>query len=337
MEIEKAAAFCDGGHAAADGGGDLVTDGVFTEGGGVKLGVAAGEIEALGICGEMGVIEGAEIGQLTAQMAQNVQIFLIEKAERLVSGHGDDSALCDGENFAAHGQRGGGGGQGKEAVNIQVFFRQIGKGVQAAAEVADLISGDEAQVAAADGGLRGLGQETVGLDPCRLRHESQLGVQHGGAAVEDDAADMALRAELGEALYGGSQRGEGTLGVHHQHHGGISGVGHMVGAGVALGADAVVVAHDALDDAALVGALAQMEAKLGRGGEKGIQILGADAQHPAMEHGVDVIGAAFIGLEGKTTAVQRPQQGAGDGGFAATGVGAGKQQTVIHGRHLRRE
>ena len=112
---------------------------------------------------------------------------------------------------------------------------------------------------------------------------------------------------------------------------------HVVRAGVALGADTVIVAHDALDDTALVSALAQMEAKLGRGGEKGIQILGADAQHAAVEHGVDVIGAAFIGLEGKATAVQRPQQGAGDSGFAAAGVGAGKQQAVIHGRHLRRE
>ena len=142
---------------------------------------------------------------------------------------------------------------------------------------------------------------------------------------------------MDEALYGGSQRGEGALGVHHQHHGGIGGVGYVVGAGVALGADAVVVAHDALDDAALVGALAQMEAKLHRGGEKGVQIFGADAQHPAMEHGVNVVGAAFVGLEGKATAVQRSQQGAGDGGLTAAGVGTGDEQTVIHGRHLRRE
>ena len=69
MEVEKTAALGDGGHAAADGGGDLVADGVFAQGSGVKLGVAAGKIEALGVCGEMGVMEGAEIGQLTAQMA----------------------------------------------------------------------------------------------------------------------------------------------------------------------------------------------------------------------------------------------------------------------------
>ena len=98
-----------------------------------------------------------------------------------------------------------------------------------------------------------------------FRRQGRIG--HGGALVEDDTLDMIVRAEVQKALNGGKHRQRRALGSHHQHHRAVRHLSHLVGAALGTGEPgAVVVAHDALNDADVpVGAVFRQQETQGVG------------------------------------------------------------------------
>lgn len=152
-------------------------------------------------------------------------------------------------------------------------------------------------MAALQRALRQTGQIAAGADAQTVfQFPCQWAIAHGAAPVEDDTTDAAVRREVEKALHR-RQDGKGRpSGIDHQHHGALGLPRHLIGAGPGEGeAQPVIIAHDPLyhRDIAAPGAAGQ---KIAQGigiKEEGIQIGALRANDPAVEHGVDIIRAAF--------------------------------------------
>ena len=168
------------------------------------------------------------------------------------------------------------------------------------------------------------GQEPVHRDAgLGLYTFLQPGVEHGGHPVEDHAPDAAVRPEGFQAVDHGGQGESAPPAVHHQHRRGAGGFGQMVGAGLMAHGDAVVVAHDSLDE----GQAGPHAVVLQQGPgavlpqEEQIQVAALGPDDLAVEHGVDVVGAAFKGHRIYLSIHQGLQKGAGHRGFAPSAGG----------------
>ena len=141
--------------------------------------------------------------------------------------------------------------------------------------------------------------------------------------------DAAIRCEVQKSLHRCQNRQRRAPGIDHQHHRAAGLPRRRIGAGSGGGkTQTVIVAHDALDDRDIA-ALRVVRQKIAHGvavKKEAVQIGAFRADDPAMEHGVDVIRAAFRRAYPQTPRYQRLQNGAGDGGLAAAAVGTGQHQ-----------
>ena len=122
---------------------------------------------------------------------------------------------------------------------------------------------------------------------------------------------------------------EGTTKKLHKYDGAFCLLGKLEGARArARKPEAVVVAHHALDDGKLAAAAVFREqvAQCVIVKEKGIEIRTFRADDPAVEHGVNVVRAAFCRGDVASPVHKRLQNGAGNGRFAAAAVGSGENE-----------
>ena len=216
-----------------------------------QLRVAAPQVEAASAFRQSLVLQRGELHQPGSQLLQQLQAVGIVEAECLVPGYRDDRrTLYRLRQVQRPGvQVGGGGGQGQQAVQIHGLLRLGGQLFQLLLQARHLVGGDQAQVAALQRTVGQAGQEPVHRDAgLGLYTFLQPGVEHGGHPVEDHAPDAAVRPEGFQAVDHGGQGESAPPAVHHQHRRGAGGFGQMVGAGLMAHGDAVVVAHDSLDE-----------------------------------------------------------------------------------------
>ena len=155
--------------------------------------------------------------------------------------------------------------------------------------------------------------------------------QHGAAAVQKQAPNLAGIAEGQQPLHLGGQRQAGRAGPKHQYHRGVSGPGQMPGAGgVGAAAQAVVVAHGPLQNGgAAPGAVGgQQGTNLLFIAEEQVKIVGGHPEHLPVEHGVDVIRPGLKGGGGQAAPGHGAEKRTGDGGFAAAAGQRGKHQAA---------
>ncbi len=281
----------------------------------MELRVAPGQDKALGPRGQSIVVEGGEENQLRPVIRQQVQVVPIQETEGLVPSHGDTGpgqGRYGGHRGRFQGRR---PGQGQQALHVHGPFQQGRESVQLLAQIFDLPRGHQAQMSALDHQLRGLRHAAQGPDAQRLHLGLQGDVHAFAHAIEDYAPDAAVLPEPEKAGQGGEGRKALAPAVHHQHHGGVQGPGYGVGRGpVRGGPQAVVVAHDPLDEAKVrPGGVAAEEAFE-------LVLVAEEEVRPALE-GPDPLAPV---LEG-------PQQAADHGGLAAARGRGGEQQAgAIH-------
>ena len=117
--------------------------------------------------------------------------------------------------------------------------------------------------------------------------------------------------------------------VQHQHRRGAGGPGQVIGAGVGAQADAVIVAHDPLDEgqAAAPAVFLQQVAGGVPAQEEEVQVAAFGPDDLAVKHGVDIVRAALEGHRPGPPVDQGLEKGAGDGGLAAPAGGGAEEQT----------
>ena len=147
-------------------------------------------------------------------------------------------------------------------------------------------------------------------------------VQHGGAPVQNHAPDVALRVQIQKAPNHRQHRMGSPPGIHHQHRRSIRGHCHGVGAGPGSHANAVVIAHNALDDGKAAAVLRQGETQGVFVKKLQIQVSAGHPQGRGVEHGVDVVRAALEGPQVLFPPFQRRQQAGDEGGLSAAAVGS---------------
>ena len=333
VEVEEPAALGHGGQPPRHGGAHrLPHGGVGRQGPGEQLRIAAPQVEAAGTLGERLVRQRGELRQLGPQRLQQLQAVGVVEAERLVPGHGDAGPpLHWGRQGGGRGvQRRGGGRQGQQAVYVHAFLRLGGQGGELLPQPRHLGGGDQPQVAALQGAAGQIGQIAVhGYAGLPLDGLLEPGVEHGGHPVENHAPDAAVRPEIPHSLHRGGG-GEGPPpAVQHQHRRGAGGPGQVIGAGVGAQADAVIVAHDPLDEgqAAAPAVFLQQVAGGVPAQEEEIQVAAFGPDDLAVKHGVDIVRAALEGHRPGPPVDQGLEKGAGDGGLAAPAGGGAEEQT----------
>ena len=88
--------------------------------------------------------------------------------------------------------------------------------------------------------------------------------------------------------------------IHHQYDGGLRHLCQMIGgAFLSYSAQPVIESHNTFHDHKLVfPAISQKQASRAvLSGEKSVQISGRNPQHLSVEHGIDIIRAAFTGRD----------------------------------------
>ena len=197
-------------------------------------------------------------------------------------------------------------------------------------QVGYLVRSDEPQVAALQRTLWQPGQIAAGADAQpAFQLPRQRTVAHGTAPVENDALHVVVRREVQKALHRRHNGQRRPPCVDHQHHGAVGRARRLVGAGAGgCQPQTVIIAHDPFNDrhiALLTIVRQQIAHGVGVKKER-VEVRAFRADDPAVEHGVDVIRAAFCRAYPQTPRYQRLQNGAGDGGFAAAAVGTGQYQ-----------
>ena len=147
-------------------------------------------------------------------------------------------------------------------------------------------------------------------------------MEHGGAIVQDYPHNMTFPAECQQPLYLGCQGQAGTLGPQNQHHRQVQSIRQVPGTGLRRRApEAVIKAHDPLHHGGAVSlGIPGIELfHLLRLRQKQIQIVAVHLQHGTVEHGVNVIRAAFESTGIQTPAPEGFQHGAGQGSFSTAG------------------
>ena len=218
----------------------------------------------------------------------------------------------------------------QQRVQLQRLFRRLRQLPQLLPQIRHLVRCHQPQMAALQRALWQPGQIAAGADAQpAFQLPRQRAVAHGTAPVQNDALHVVVRREVQKALHRRHNGQRRPPCVHHQHHGALGLPRHLVGAGPGGGeAQPVIIAHDPLyhRDIAAPGVAGQ---KIAQGigiKEEGIQIGALRANDPAVEHGVDIIRAAFRRAYSQAPRYQRLQDGTGDGGLAAAAVGAGQYQ-----------
>ena len=253
---------------------------IFAQCFGMKLRVAAGQIQPADFLRQACVPERAKKDRLCPGVPERFQRLGIGEAEGFVLCHSDADAGrgClrlpgqGGRLFFAEGQQAG---------PVDLLLRRCGQCGQLFLQVLHLCRRIEAEMAAPDDGLRELGQEAQHRQArFRFQHGGQQGVHPGRAVVEQDARKMAGGAEAVEAPQLCGQRQALALRLHHQQHRQAQRVGQMPRAGlVAHTAEAIVEAHRPLTDRrAVAGGPLRVEGahRFGRG-EKEVEVV---ALHP---------------------------------------------------------
>ena len=192
-------------------------------------------------------------------------------------------------------------------------------------------------MAALQRALRQPGQIAAGADAQpAFQLPRQRAVAHGTASVQNDALHVVVRREVQKALHRRHNGQRRPPCVHHQHHGAFRLPRRLIGAGAGgCQPQTVIIAHDPLNhrDIAVLTVVSQQIAHGVAVKKEAVQIGAFRADDPAMEHGVDVIRAAFCRAYPQTPRYQRLQNGAGDGGLAAAAVGTGQHQSEYVSLH----
>ena len=331
-QIHEAAALGDTGHPRVYNVSDLPAQGVvFLQLRRVKLRVAAAQVQALYTVGELFVRQRAEGYQLRPQLPQQVEAVLIVKAERPVAGHADPHRRALFRQYRRREvQHWRIVGDLQQRVQLQRLFRRLRQLPQLLPQIRHLVRCHQPQMAALQRALRQTGQVAAGTDAQTIfQLPRQRAVAHGAAPVEDDAPDAAVRREAEKALRRRQNRQRRAPGVDHQHHGAFRFPRRLIGAGAGgCQPQTVIIAHDSLNhrDIAVLTVVSQQIAHGVAVKKEAVQIGAFRADDPAMEHGVDVIRAAFRRPYPQPPPHQRLQHGAGNGGLAAAAVGSGKHQ-----------
>ena len=160
------------------------------------------------------------------------------------------------------------------------------------------------------------------------------------APVEQDSLAAAFLPELQQPFEGGSQRKGRASRLGHQHHRSFQHLGHMIGTGLgAFPRHSIVKAHSPFDErhtTALNSFLKQEACPVFRHKIQ-IHVVGLGPNDLAVEHRVDVIGAAFEGSRRKPSVHHDLQKGTGHGGFACAAARSSQHQAgnvISHRLHL---
>ena len=194
----------------------------------------------------------------------------------------------------------------------------------------DLLRGHKPEVAAFERAARERRQIAAGGNAeARLQFARERRVAHGGAAVENHAANAAFRLKAQKA-FDARQHGQRRAAcVYNQNGGALRLLRDFEGACARGGqSQPVVVAHHALDDAHAAAAAGVKEQRAQRvvGKEERVEVRGFRADNPAVKHRVNVVRSAFAGGGSQPAVHKRLQDGAGDGRFAAAAVRSGENQ-----------
>ena len=335
LQVEKAPALGQRGQPGLNGVPHGLPHGVvFSKGLGVQLRIAAAQVQAAAAIGQGGGPQGAEKAQLGPQAAEQLQRIVVIKAEGFIPGHGN-AAACGSKPLP--GQRGGrqgrgAGGQGQQPVQIGALLQRVRQFVQLGLQFGDFLGGHQPQMAAGKICPLHLGQAAEHRQPGfpDEGRGQRLG-QHGAAAVQKQAPDLAGGAEGEQPLHLGGQRQAGRAGPKHQHHRGVGGPGQVPGAGrVGAAAQTVVVAHGPLQHGgAAPGAVGRQQGTgLCLAAEEQVQIVGGHSKHLPVDHGVEVIRPGLKGRGGQAAPGHGAEKRTGDGGFAAAAGQRGEHQAA---------
>ena len=157
----------------------------------------------------------------------------------------------------------------------------------------------------------------------------QRTVAHGTAPVQNDALHVVVRREVQKALHRRRNGQRRPPCVHHQHHGAFRFPRRLIGAGAGgCQPQPVIIPHDSLNDRhiAVLTVVSQQIAHGVAVKKERVEVRAFRADNTAVEHGVDIIRAAFRRAYPQSPPHQRLQHGAGNGGLAAAAVGSGKHQ-----------
>ena len=341
VQGHKPAAFGQNGHALLVGPAHCLPQRpVPAEGLAVELRVAAPQVQGAAALRQPVFFQRAKRDQPGAQLFQQFQIFRVIKAEGLVLGQGNGRPGVRHRRHLRQGpcQRRRAAGQGQQALHVHRLFRLGGQAPHLLFQVCHLGRRHQAQVAALQGTLGQRGQIPQGRDAqLPLQHRGQGFVGHGAAPVQDHAGAAAVRPEIQQPPQGGGQGQGGPFGLCHQHHRRFQHLGHVIGAGLGGAAPhAVVKAHHPFYHSHAAAFCPFQKQAPGQvfPGEIQVQVPAFGADDAAVEHGVDVIGAALEGSGRQAPLHKGLEQGAGHCGLAAAAAGGGQHQAgdLSHGR-----
>ena len=226
----------------------------------------------------------------------------------------------------------------QQRVQIDRLLRLSGETLHLFFQIIHLCRGDEAEVAALERAVGHLRQKAAGahaeafLDRPRKRR-----IAHRRAAVQNDAADAVFRRKVQKTVEHGQRRQSRALRVQHEYDGTFRPLRDLKGARArGIKADAVVIAHHALDDRHVLpcAVLREEEAQRVVVKKEGVQIAALRADDLAVEHGVNVIGTALRRGDRNAAVDKRLQDRAGHRRLAAAAVRSGNEQSrrcLLHG------
>ena len=151
-----------------------------------------------------------------------------------------------------------------------------------------------------------------------LHRLAELRIVRGRHAVEDDPRHLRRLAKPRKACHLGGNGECATARVHHEHHGRTRRARHVVRRGRVGRGDAVVVAHDALDERDISRLLATSNESPHevRRPQKEVEVARGHAEHLLVKRRVEVVGPHLAGAHGKSTGLEQGEQAARNGGLA---------------------
>jgi len=172
-------------------------------------------------------------------------------------------------------------------------------------ESRDLSCGGKAQMAGGPGDGFQAGKVTEGDQTGGANEGFDKGVCTLGGVVEDDGGEVRGGSVLDETLEEGGGGGGHAGGIEDEDDGGFGGGGDIEGAGSSGGTEAVIVAHDSLDDG-------EGSTRFGDGVSEGVasrevrvEVASGDFKGGGKKHWIDVVRAAFEGGDGEAAGFQR--------------------------------
>ena len=224
---------------------------------------------------------------------------------------------------------------GKERVQIQFPFREIGQAVQIGCEFAMLAGLDQSEMALRQRD-RGIAHDAAehGQSGGNDRLARAIAVARAGDAVQHDAADPHLFVVQGKA----TGNGRGRLGLagdvqdqEHRQGETRSQVGRRA-VPSRLAPDAIEQAHRRLDqeDIGPHGGIGGDRREQVRRHGPAVQIDAGRPRGGRMKRRIYIVGSGLAGPHNHAATAQRGNQRERHGGFAAAGAGGGDDQAVGH-------